>query len=404
MKITKIEAFRVFPRAVRAVSTDAISKGESAITPVICRIYTDSGLYGDGEAAMAFNCGAATVSCMIAELGRKILGMDPLQNEVIWEKLMKNAFWTQNGGVVTSAAMSAIDNACWDIRGKHFNAPVHLLLGGKRRSVLRAYASQLQFGWAENRGNAFTPVDFARNARAAVDEGYDAIKVNFFTHDEDGSNFSEDDRTGTLTPAFLNKIEARVRAVRDAVGPDVELIVENHAMTDPQSVVQFARMIEKYNVSFMEEACYPDPAITKYIADHISIPLAGGERVYTRFGFAPYLRDGSLRLLQPDVGNSGGITEVRKICDAAYTYGVSVQIHTAGTPIETYAALHLEAVIPNFTIHENLVWSLYDEYQELAKYPVELRGGTVIVPDRPGLGNELSEYALSHSDVITVEA
>ncbi len=403
MKITKIEAFRLFPRAVRAVSTDAISKGESAITPVVCRIYTDTGLYGDGEAAMAFNCGAVSVMNMIAELSRKIIGMDPLENEVIWEKLMKNAFWTQNGGVVTTAAMSAIDNACWDIRGKHFNVPVYVLLGGKRRSELRSYASQLQFGWAENRGNAFTPEDFARNARAAIKEGYDCVKVNFFTHDEDGRNFSEDARTGTLTPAFLNKIEARVKAVRDAVGPDVDIIAENHAMTDPQSVVQFARRIEKYNISFMEEACYPDPAITKYIADHISIPLAGGERVYTRFGFEPYLRDGSLRLIQPDVGNSGGITEVKKICDAAYTHGVSVQIHTAGTPIETYAALQLESVIPNFTIHENLVWALYDEYQELAKNPVEFRDGKTIVPDGVGLGNELSEYALSHSEHITVE-
>ena len=402
MKITKIEVYRLFPRKVKPIQISDGVKDDDVITPVVCRIYTDEGIYGDGEAAMAYNVGADTVQHMTAEFARKIIGMDPLENEVIWNKIYRQSFWALNGGVVTTAAMSAIDNACWDIRGKYFGVPVYELLGGAMRTELRSYASQLQNGWSYRAGSALTPDDFAESARVAVAEGYDAIKVNFFTQAPSGKTYSDDERRGFPSPAFMNEIEARVKATRDAVGPNVDIIAECHAMTDPQSLIRFAERMEKYNLLALEEPCNPEPALYKYIASRISTPLAGGERVYTRAQFLPYLLDGSIRLLQPDIGPAGGITEIKKICDLADTFGVGVQIHTAGTPVEIAAALQVEAAIPNFTIHENLIWPLYEEYLELGKYPVEMANGKVYVPDRPGLGNELSDFALSHADILTV--
>ena len=134
MKITKVEVFEVQAR-------------RPEWRPVLCRIYTDEGIYGDGEAALAYCNGAPAAAGMIKDLASLIIGMDPLDNEVIWDKLYKCTFWGQNGGPVVFAGISAIDIALWDIKGKYFNVPVYKLLGGKRRDYIRTYASQLQFGW-----------------------------------------------------------------------------------------------------------------------------------------------------------------------------------------------------------------------------------------------------------------
>ena len=136
MKITKVEVFEVQTR-------------RPAWRPILCRIYTDEGVYGDGEAALAYGTAAPAAAGMIRDLAKLIIGMDPLDNEVIWDKLYKATFWGQNGGPVVFAGISALDIALWDIKGKAFNAPIYKLLGGKRRDNLRTYASQLQFGWGD---------------------------------------------------------------------------------------------------------------------------------------------------------------------------------------------------------------------------------------------------------------
>lgn len=118
--------------------------------PILCRIHTDSGLYGDGEAAVAYVSGQTAAFGMIQDFAKRIIGLDPLYNELIWDKLYKETFWGQNGGPIVFAGLSALDIALWDIKGKFYQAPVHALLGGKRRSKLRTYASQLQFGWELN--------------------------------------------------------------------------------------------------------------------------------------------------------------------------------------------------------------------------------------------------------------
>jgi galactonate dehydratase len=374
--------------------------------PIICRINTDEGIYGYGEAALAYGMGASAAFGMIRDLAKMIIGMDPLDNEVIWNKLYLNTFWAQNGGPVVYSGMSAIDIALWDIRGKFFNVPVYKLLGGKKRDKLRAYASQLQFGWEDKAEKvyapAFSPEDYARAARKAVNEGYDAIKIDFFIFTPDGGQFRDDERTGMLKPYYLHMIEDRLSAVRKQIGPNVDIIIENHSLTDALSSVQIGQMAEKYNIFYFEEPTTPTPDLTRAVKTKVRIPLASGEKIYTRWQFAPYLREGLLQVIQPDLGTCGGITEAKKICDMAYVYDASVQIHVCGSPISTAAALQIEAVIPNFCIHEHHIISRSQGFRELCVNDYQPIDGSMSVPELPGIGNELSEYALKTADIVTV--
>ena len=371
--------------------------------PIVCRIYTDEGIYGDGEAAMAYDVGALGACGMLQELAKMVIGMDPLDNEVIWDKLYRSTFWGQNGGPVTFSAISAIDIALWDIKGKYFKVPVYKLLGGKKRDNLRCYASQLQFGWGEVRIPARTPEDYAKNAKKAVAEGYDAVKFDFFLYDEKDGFFNDNDRLGLLSKKYLNIVEKRIAAVREAVGPDVDIIMENHSYTDAQSALQLGKMAEKYDIFCFEEPTTPYPKITKYMSDKLNIPIATGERIYSRWQYAQYFENCSVQMIQPDFGNCGGITEGKKICDMAYAYDVGVQGHACGSPLSNVVALHLECVIPNFVIHEHHAVNLTPYNKSYCIYDYQPVNGKFKVPELPGLGNELSESAMNNSVKVTIE-
>ena len=371
--------------------------------PIVCRIYTDEGIYGDGEAAMDYDVGALGAFGMLQELAKMVIGMDPLDNEVIWDKLYRSTFWGQNGGPVTFSAISAIDIALWDIKGKYFKVPVYKLLGGKKRDNLRCYASQLQFGWGEVRIPARTPEDYAKNAKKAVAEGYDAVKFDFFLYDEKDGFFNDNDRLGLLSKKYLNIVEKRIAAVREAVGPDVDIIMENHSYTDAQSALQLGKMAEKYDIFCFEEPTTPYPKITKYMSDKLNIPIATGERIYSRWQYAQYFENCSVQMIQPDFGNCGGITEGKKICDMAYAYDVGVQGHACGSPLSNVVALHLECVIPNFVIHEHHAVNLTPYNKSYCIYDYQPVNGKFKVPELPGLGNELSESAINNSVKVTIE-
>jgi galactonate dehydratase len=394
MKITSVDILSLHPR------NDPMPR------PVICRINTDEGIFGYGEAGVSYGKGSPAAARMISDLAPLIIGMDPLGNEVIWDKLYKGIFWGQNGGPIIFAGISAIDIALWDIKGKYFGVPVSALLGGKRREKLRCYASQLQFGWGEElmpTTPQLTADDYAAMAKKAVAQGYDCVKYDFFTYKEDGSLFTSEEQTGLLSPGTLELLESRLSAVREAVGKYVDIIVENHSCTDANSSVQIARMAEKYNIFYFEEPNTPTPKTARFIKDSVNIPLASGERIYTRWQYAPYFENGSLAVIQPDIGNCGGLTEVKKICDMAHTYDVAVQLHVCSSPISTAAALQLEAVIPNFLIHEHHIVGTDLTNRELCVHDYQPSGGYYSVPDLPGIGNELSEYALSRADIVTIK-
>lgn len=406
MKITKIDVMLFHPNESsnkRGEAGAPVSWDNPAWNPIGCRVYTDEGIYGDGEAAMAYGAGCHGAFGMVRDLGNMIIGMDPMKNEVIWEKLYKQTFWGQNGGPVFFAGLSAIDMALWDIRGKALNVPLHVLLGGKRRDNLRTYASQLQFGWDDRIIPAYSTESYVENAKKAVAEGYDAIKVDFFTFDKDGTTFSEEQRTGLMKPYYVDLVEERVAAVREAVGPNVDIIMENHSFLDSQSAIQLGRRVEKYNIFCFEEPNTPNPKTAKLVHEKLNIPIASGERIYTRWQYAPYFEDQTLQMIQPDIGTSGGITELKKICDMAHVYDIGVQVHVCASPLCTAPALQLEAVIPNFVIHEHHVFNRYEYNRRLCKYDYQPENGKFKVPDIPGNGNEFSDYALTHCEKVTVE-
>jgi len=395
MKITSVDIFQLHQR------------GDPMPRPVVCRINTDEGIYGYGEAGVCYGKGSPASAWMIRELADLIIGMDPLEHEVIWNKLHKGTFWGQNGGPIVFAGISAIDIALWDIRGKYFNVPVYKLLGGKLRSSLRTYASQLQFGWGTEYSPG-TPMvtldDYKLQGQKAVADGYDCVKVDVFTYKPDGSGaFDYRDTTGMITPKRLAFLEERIAAVREGIGPDCDLIIENHSTPDAETAIQIAHMAEKYNIFYFEEPNTPTPYSAKYIAGRTSIPLASGERIYTRWQYVPYFEDHSLAVIQPDPANCGGLTEIKKICDMAYAYDVGVQLHVCSSPILTAASLHMEAVIPNFVIHEQHIAAIDPSNRELCVYDYQPVNGCFEVPELPGIGNELSEYAIKTADVMTVK-
>ena len=203
--------------------------------------------------------------------------------------------------------------------------------------------------------------------------------------------------TRLLHPKYQKMIEKRVEAVRNAIGDDVDIIAECHSRLDAQSAVQVANIMEKYNILYFEEPTIPNHDLMKYVSSHTTLPLAAGERIYTRWQYRPYFENGSIQVIQPDIGNCGGLTEVRKICDMAHAYDISVQAHTCASPLSTSVALQLEAVIPNFIIHEHHCNNLMKFNHGWTKYdpqPVNVR---MEVPNEPGIGNEISQAAFDNA-------
>lgn len=396
---------------VKITSVDIIEvandfySGMSKWRPVVVRVNTDEGISGFGEVGLAYGVGASAGFGMAKDLAKIIIGMDPMKNEAIWDKMQKKTFWGQGGGTIFSAGMSGVDIALWDIKGKAYNMPLYQLLGGKTRDKIRSYASQLQFGWGEGKDKSMLvePKEYADVALAAVAEGYDAIKVDPIGMDERG-NWNQRSLFGVLPDKPLRLAYDRLKAMREAVGPDVDMIVEMHAFTDTAAAIQFGRMIEELGVFYYEEPVMPlNPKQMKKVADSVNLPIAAGERIYTRWGYRPFFEDGSLDVIQPDICTCGGLTEVKKICDMAHVYDVTVQIHVCGGPISTAAALHVEAAIPNFIIHELHRYALLEANTNSCKYNYMPSGGMYEVPDLPGLGQELTAEAIKASIVDTVK-
>jgi mandelate racemase len=265
------------------------------------------------------------------------------------------------------------------------------------------YASQLQFGWGPRRDPKGRTEDYAEEARKAVADGYDAVKVDVLALNRQGN--TEGVRLeGPLPPERVRLGAERVRAIREAVGADVDIIVENHGNTDIVSAIQFARAIEEYNIFFYEEINTPlNPALLKKAREKINIPLASGERIYSRWGFLPYFTDRSIDVAQPDAGSCGGLSEFKKIAELAHVHEITVQAHVAGTGVAEAAALHAETAIPNFCIHEHHQKALLPEYIELCEHDYRPDKGRYTAPELPGLGQDITRKVYNHSDRVVVK-
>ncbi len=356
--------------------------------PVLAELLTDQGLSGIGEAAVAYGTGAWAAAGMIKELGEGfVLGKDPARIEALWAEMYDHTFWAKGGGPIVFAGISAIEQALWDLKGKALGVPVYELLGGRCRDEARVYAN----GWSFR---CVTPDDFAREADRVVHDGYTALKMYPLASaelDEHGHIRHVSHRSVSRDAERL--AIARVRAVREAVGPHVDLMLDMSAELTTDAVIRIGRQVESENVLFFEEPVDPfDVDALKKVSAHVHLPIAVGERLYTRYGFRRILELHAADILQPDIGNTGGILEAKKIAAMAEAYTMRVAPHNCASPVSTAAALQLDACIPNFLIQELYPYRIPEHFAIVDHAPeLDVHHGVVAIPDRPGLGVALAE-------------
>ncbi|EAR60382.1 mandelate racemase/muconate lactonizing enzyme family protein [Neptuniibacter caesariensis] len=391
MKINRVEIF------------DIHCPDRPVWNPVFVRIHTDEGISGVGEAGLAYDLGHSAAANMVKEFAEEMLiGRDPFQTEDLWNLMLRGSFWGLGGGPIIYAAMSAIDTALWDIKGKALGLPVYQLLGGKVNDKLRTYASQLQFDWDAEFAALTDPEDYAKAAEKALAEGYDAVKVDPIMYNEKGETFF--DRTKLFTNKEMKMFRDRLMAIRDAMGEDGDIIFECHSLPGASTAIQLGELVEEARCMYFEEPVnYLNSELHKRVADKVNVPIAGGERLYNRWNVRPYLEDQSLDVLQPDIGLCGGFTETKKVCDYADIYDVRIQAHVCGGPVATAAALHLETAIPNFLIHEHHTYAIKQWNRELCIQDPQPVDGFFQVSEEPGIGIELNDEVVMRSPRIEVK-
>lgn len=340
---------------------------------LLVKINTDDPkLYGIGDASPMED--EEQVKGLISAWTEKYLvGRDPLDSEVLWTTLYHDLH--ARGGRLASTATSGIDIALWDLKGKILGKPAYQLLGGAHRKKIRVYAN----GWYTNPG---TPAQNADEAKKVVDIGYTAMKFDPFGQ----HNYYKI----SLEEAQL--AEDRVAAVRKAVGPNVDILVEAHAKFDVMNAIQLGKRLEEYRPLFYEE-----PVSEERIAElvevrrKVNIPIATGERLYTKFPFAEIVERHAADVLQPDIANAGGITELKKIAIIAEAKHITMAPHNVCSPVGAMAEMHLDASIINFEIQEYHAEFYTDHYFTVTHGFTRQQDGYVTLGDEPGLGLELNE-------------
>ncbi len=344
------------------------------------KLYTDSGLTGVGEASLERN--DIVVVKALESLKDFLVGKDPFQIEYIWNALYKQTF--KYGQLIILTALSGVEQALWDIKGKALGVPVYELLGGKLRDRVRAYANAWAFQEVVTEmTEKDTPESLAKNALKMVDKGFTAMKWDPFRHG------------GQVIPKSEEEFAiACVKAVREAVGPSIDLLIECHGRFNMISAIRMAQKLEPFDPFFYEEPIPPDniDALAALQAA-INLPIATGERLYTRWEFRPLLEKQAARIIQPDICNVGGIWELKKIAAMAEAYYVAVQPHNSNGPVQTVASLHLDASIPNFVFQE-FFYPYLDQYNEILTEPIKYQDGYLEIPTGPGLGTDIREEVI----------
>jgi galactonate dehydratase len=346
---------------------------------VFVKVFTDEGLTGVGEATLSGQ--EPLVVAALKGIKSYILGKNPLDIEDHWRNLYHSSFWR---GVPFLAALGALEQALWDILGKSLGAPVWQLLGGRCRSQVRCYTHISE----ETSGHSIA--QRVEEAQQAVAEGWTALKWDPLPR-----NFL------TLSPAQLGYVVDQIRAVREAVGDEIDLLVELHGRLDPTTAIQLSHAIAPLRPLFMEEPVPPDSIdMLARVAAHSSVPLAVGERVFTKYDYWPILERQLVSFIQPDVIFVGGILEAKKIAAMADARYIAVAPHNPHGPVCTAATLHLVANIPNFAIQEmpadDYLWSArWRDELLLDPTPVIARDGHLAIPTAPGLGVDLDEQAIA---------
>jgi galactonate dehydratase len=352
----KIQVTEVIPHVLFAGRTNLI----------FVEVRTDAGITGIGEASLEGKTEAVVGA--INDLAEYLIGEDPTRIEHHWQTMYRHSFW--RGGVIIGSAISGIEQALWDILGKSLGVPVYELLGGRVRDRVRLYANGPRGDTAE---------EVAESCVRIVEAGWGALKLVPF-----------EAVPGVAGQRELSEARRRMQLIRDAVGWDVDILIDCHGRLSPTAAVQTAKALEEFDIFFFEEPVLPeDPRAMAEVAAAISIPVATGERLFTKWGFRDVLALGAADVLQPDLAHCGGILEARKIAAAAEVSFVGVAPHNPYSWLLTMASVQLDFATPNFLIQEFLV-DHPPEVERLFATPFAwLPGGWVEPPMTPGLGVEL---------------
>ncbi len=349
MKITSIETIPVKGRAM------------------FLKIHTDAGLVGYGEPMNYEHW--RVVAQAARDMAEYLVGRDPLQIEAHWQAMYRSSY-SRNMPVLV-AALSGIEMALWDIFGKSVGLPVWQLLGGKVRDRVRVYTGI----------GGKTPEEAATSARQAVERGFQAVKMGAATAPV---RFVD-------TPRRLDQMVARVAAVREAVGDDVDIAVDLHRRLSPTMAALFIRELEPLRPLFAEEPCHPENnEALLALSRGTTVPIATGERHLTRWGFREIIEREMCAILQPDIRHCGGMLEMKKIADMADIHNMAVAPHNASGPIGVAASIHVMATVPNMLICEGGA----RRGQNLFRTPLVFRDGFIELPTAPGLGVDMDDAAL----------
>jgi len=355
-----------------------------SLHPVLIELLTDDGLVGVGEAAVAYGVGGTSAAGMVKDLVEAlVLGRDPSRIEELWTEMYDHSFWAKGVGTIVFAGISAIEQALWDIKGKALGVPVYELLGGRLRDQVRVYAN----GWSYRCVN---PDDYARAAERPISEGYTALKCYPLAVPNNNGGITHVSRR-CVDRAFGDLAFRKVKAIRQAFGDGIDIMVDLSGGLTTDESIRLCRRFEELQLLFVEEPVDPfDVVALKKFSEHVAIPVALGERIYTRYGFRPIVESHAADILQPDIGNTGGIMEAKKIAAMAETYNMRIQPHICASPVSTAAALQLDACIANFMIQEVYPYRSAEHFQLVDHAPEsDLNHGSMPIPTAPGLGLNL---------------
>jgi galactonate dehydratase len=346
---------------------------------VFVKVYTNQGITGLGEGTLPSK--AQTMSQAILEHKRYLVGQDPTEIERHWQAMFRGPRY--RGGPILMSAISAIDIALWDIFGKAVELPVWQLLGGKARDRVRVY---IKPGWGDS------PDEMGELWLGAKENGWTAGKSGFFKPRDDGI---------MLQSHALSDSVARVRAIREAVGDDFDICIDLHGKPTTAFAVEFCRQVEDYRPYFVEEATQAEElGDLRHLRTHSRVPLATGERLFTKYAFGEICAEHLVDYVQPDAIHCGGITEMRKIAAMADAFRIEVMPHNPNSRLCTFASEHFCAATPNATLLE-ISGSEKTQWDELFfGAAIDYRDGFAQLPDKPGLGIDLDETVAARSSYV----
>jgi galactonate dehydratase len=346
---------------------------------ILLRLETDQpGLYGIGEATVQW--GDEGMLGYLASLEKRYLrGHDPRDIESLWERVYRNEYWRRDFFVCS--ALGGVEIACWDVLGKLLGVPVWRLLGGKCRDHIPAYAN----GWYQVER---TPDAIARRAEAVIAMGYRALKIDPF-----GSGSYE------MAEGEKQHSVEIIAAVRSAIGPDAELFIEMHGRFAAHTAIDLCRRLAPYRPGWFEEPVPPENTaalaeVHRAVAP-LGIPVAAGERLFTRYLFLDVFRERAVDIIQPDVCHAGGIAETRKIAAMAEAHYIPVAPHNACSPVGTMASIHVAAATPNFKIQETFDDMVEPWVRDAVIGRPLVKDGCFSLPEKPGLGVDLDEKVIA---------